>query len=283
MKDCNMEQCPLVRGAWGRFSTLIEALPHTSRCVSNRPLPRHHLVCGANCIDTVRGHLQESNMTRAVLVSIVFFASTSFAADSSVLREIMGKSVYEDSGINELSPEQLQVLESWILKNAVGTVLVERMEPQPAPPKEKEMDKAVASTSQNSSDEVSSTPAKESKQAPPPIKEAPPPIYVKLAEREVPEEEEPITQKYVRIETLDERNPNILPDLIRSRIDGTFKGWRGKTRFKLENGEIWQQRQSSTFITTLESPEVIIKRGRLNFYTMEVPAIGRKVHVKRIR
>ena len=112
----------------------------------------------------------------------------------------------------------------------------------------------------------------------------PPPRYIKLAEPSDSEEEEPpVTQKYVRIDTLDEQNRGIQPDLIRSRIDGTFKGWRGKTRFKLENGEIWQQRQSSTYFTTLESPEVIIKKGRMNFYTMEVPAIGRKVHVKRIK
>lgn len=72
-------------------------------------------------------------------------------------------------------------------------------------------------------------------------------------------------------------------DVIQSEIDGTFKGWTGKTRFKLKNGDIWQQRQQATFITSLESPKVTIKKGRFGFYTMEVPAIKRKVHVKRIR
>ncbi|MDA0272452.1 MAG: hypothetical protein O3C68_04265 [Proteobacteria bacterium] len=80
-----------------------------------------------------------------------------------------------------------------------------------------------------------------------------------------------------------EHGREIEPDLIRSRIDGTFKGWRNnKTRFRLENGEIWEQRQSSTYITNLESPQVIIKKRRFG-YTMEVPAIGRSVHVKRIK
>lgn len=223
-------------------------------------------------------------MTRAILMSILFFASTSFAADSSVLREIMGKSVYEDSGINELSSEQLQVLEKWILENAVETLLVEKAEPQSAPPEEKETNKAIASTSEKSIDEVAAVLPSALAREP---NEAHPPRYVKLAEQQEAsaeeEEEEPITQAYVRIDTLDERSRSIQPDLIRSRIDGTFKGWRGKTRFRLENGEIWQQRQSSTYITTLESPEVVIRKGRMNFYTMEVPATGRKVHVKRIR
>ena len=223
-------------------------------------------------------------MTRAVLISILFFTSTCFAADSPVLREIMGKSVYEASGINELSSEQLQVLEKWVLKNAAEPLLAESVEPQSAPPRENEIDEAVASTSEKSIDEVvavlPSAPAREPNNAPPPRD-------VKLAEQQEvstrEEEEEPVTQKYVRVDTLDERSRNIQPDLIRSRIDGTFKGWSGKTRFKLENGEIWQQRQSSTYMTTLESPEVVIRKGRMNFYTMEVPAIGRKVHVKRIR
>ena len=75
----------------------------------------------------------------------------------------------------------------------------------------------------------------------------------------------------------------IQPDLIRSRIDGPFRGWRGnRTRFRLENGEVWEQRQSSTFMVKLDSPEVIIKKGRFG-YTMEVPSIGKRVHVKQIK
>lgn len=30
-------------------------------------------------------------------------------------------------------------------------------------------------------------------------------------------------------------------DVIDSRIEGTFQGWRGDTIFKLTNGQIWQQ------------------------------------------
>jgi len=72
-------------------------------------------------------------MTRTLLLSILFLTSTSFAADSTILREIMGKSVYEESGIVGLTAEQLQVLEKWILENAVETRMVQKAEPLPAP------------------------------------------------------------------------------------------------------------------------------------------------------
>ena len=48
------------------------------------------------------------------------------------------------------------------------------------------------------------------------------------------------------------------------------------------NGDVWEQRQSGTYITNLESPEVIIRKHRFG-YTMEVPAVNKKVHVKRIK
>jgi hypothetical protein len=69
-------------------------------------------------------------MTRTLLLSILFLTSTSFAADSTILREIMGKSVYEESGIVGLTAEQLQVLEKWILENAVETRMVQTIMPR---------------------------------------------------------------------------------------------------------------------------------------------------------
>ena len=94
---------------------------------------------------------------------------------------------------------------------------------------------------------------------------------------------EPATQKYVLVDSIKQEQAAIQPDLIRSRIDGPFRGWRGnKTRFWLENGEVSEQRQSSTFFVKLDSPEVIIKKGRFG-YTMEVTSIGKRVHVRKIK
>ena len=186
----------------------------------------------------------------------LLISTSALAADSAVLKEIMGESVYESSGIGGLSEDQLKVLENWILNNAVEKRVVTRSKP------ERQARPAKPGTSVESS-------------------------AVSLAEpqqREEIPEEEPVTRKYVLVESLERKDRELVrPDLIRSRIDGPFKGWKNnKTHFRLENGEIWEQRQSGTYLTNLDSPEVIIRKGRFG-YTMEVPAIGRKVHVKKIR
>lgn len=210
-------------------------------------------------------------MKKLLLAAAISCVSTAHAAESSLLRDIMGADVYEESGLTELSPKQLRVLEDWVVNNAVDKHTVTR---KSAPNAVKE--KTVAK-------EAPPEPAV-TKGVADKVKHDVEPRYVRMSE-ESPEtsEEEPATQKYVRIESLQEQDRMVEPDLIRSRIDGKFKGWRNnKTRFRLENGEIWEQRQTSTFITNLDSPEVIIRKRRFG-YTMEVPVVGKKVHVKRIR
>ena len=218
---------------------------------------------------------------RTLLVTPLLFVALSVsAADSAVLKEIMGESVYERSGIGELSEDQIRVLENWILNNAVEKHIVSKPEKskkqvQPAKPAQ---DTTEPPSRQESKSQVAEEVTPEAEEAP---------RYVRLAEPEEQQaspEEEPVTQKYVLVDTLDEWDrERVEPDLIRSRIDGKFKGWRNnKTRFRLENGEVWEQRQSSTYITDMDSPEVVIRKSRFG-YTMEVPAVGRKVHVKRIK
>ena len=69
-----------------------------------------------------------------------------------------------------------------------------------------------------------------------------------------------------------------------ARIVGDFSGWRGKTLFKLDNGETWQQRRSESVRRTkiISNPEVRIKRNVMGFYVMEIPAAKVRVPVTRI-
>ncbi|MBO6556463.1 MAG: hypothetical protein JJ957_08170 [Pseudomonadales bacterium] len=223
-------------------------------------------------------------MKKRFLLPFLVWSISAFGADSSVLKEIMGESVYEQSGISDLSEDELRVLESWILNNAVE----KRVVSQPPRTDKKKKDSKPSVKSQRAPEPTAEEmPMEEAPAVAAQPAEPEAPRYVRLAEPEEVEEvqeEEPVTQKYVLVDTLDERDrARVEPDLIRSRIEGNFKGWRNnKTRFKLENGEIWEQRQSSTYVTNLESPEVIIRKHRFG-YTMEVPTVGRKVHVRRIK
>ena len=73
------------------------------------------------------------------------------------------------------------------------------------------------------------------------------------------------------------------PREFRSRIVGQFKGWMGDTRFRLENGQVWQQRTRGRYYRKLDSPEVLLIRTRLGFWKLQVLDTGKAVGVKRIR
>lgn len=179
-------------------------------------------------------------MRYAILISGCLLAVPASAAESDRLRELMGETVYRQSGIESLSQEQLEVLEQWILGEADRP----RIDHRPPAAPERETDGTA---------------------------EAPAPVASTQAGPQAP------SRSGARHDEDDE------PEIVRSRIDGHFEGWRNNgTVFRLQNGQIWEQRQPATFITDLTSPEVIIRRNRFG-HTMEVPAIDRKVHVRRIR
>jgi hypothetical protein len=69
---------------------------------------------------------------------------------------------------------------------------------------------------------------------------------------------------------------------VSTRIVGMFKGWRGKTKVTLENGETWQQRHKSKWIVKMENPEVVIEKNLMGFYKMTFVESGRAMGVKRI-
>ena len=65
-----------------------------------------------------------------------------------------------------------------------------------------------------------------------------------------------------------------------SRIVGDFGGWSGKTVFRLENGQVWEQRLDGRYRYRGEpNPEVRIERNWLGFYRMTVIGTGRSVGV----
>lgn len=70
---------------------------------------------------------------------------------------------------------------------------------------------------------------------------------------------------------------------ITARINGTFQGWRGKTRVTLDNGQVWQQDQSgSVGDVQMTDPEVRIKPMMLGSWLMNVDGCSCSVRVKRV-
>jgi hypothetical protein len=73
-------------------------------------------------------------------------------------------------------------------------------------------------------------------------------------------------------------------DIVESRIDGKFSGWRGHTVFKLENGQEWTQAESGSFTNgNYDHPTVHIKPMLLGSWLMAIPACGCDVRVTRTK
>lgn len=79
-----------------------------------------------------------------------------------------------------------------------------------------------------------------------------------------------------------EKKATAVPEVIQAQIAGDFRGWDGKTLFRLTNGQIWQQRVGGRYRYRAEDPEVNIQRARFGYY-LELTATGRKVGVKRVK
>ena len=73
-------------------------------------------------------------------------------------------------------------------------------------------------------------------------------------------------------------------DTVEDHIAGTFLGWRGRTVFKLDNGQQWRQAESGIYDAgTFTHPKVKIKPMLLGSWLMYVDGCGCSVRVDRIR
>lgn len=73
-------------------------------------------------------------------------------------------------------------------------------------------------------------------------------------------------------------------EVIRTRISGDFRGWKGNTVFQLENGQTWQQiDKESRFFSKMVNPEVELVPSRLTGWKMILVSEGLWIRVKRVR
>lgn len=70
---------------------------------------------------------------------------------------------------------------------------------------------------------------------------------------------------------------------IVAKVIPSFTGWSGKTIFRLDNGQIWQQRQTGKMRYSGGDSTVIIAPNMLGMYMLKHPESKRAVGVKRIK
>jgi hypothetical protein len=72
---------------------------------------------------------------------------------------------------------------------------------------------------------------------------------------------------------------------VSSRIISDFDGWDGKTVFRLENGQVWMQKDVNSSLSWRGSshPMATIKRKSFNSYLLSVEGINKSVRVTRVK
>jgi hypothetical protein len=69
-----------------------------------------------------------------------------------------------------------------------------------------------------------------------------------------------------------------------AHIAGEFKGWSGSTRFKLDNGQEWDQTDGTEFVVRpMTNPQVTIEQGFLGGWTLKVEGYNRTTRVTRVK
>lgn len=72
---------------------------------------------------------------------------------------------------------------------------------------------------------------------------------------------------------------------ITSRIINDFDGWDGRTVFRLENGQVWVQKDVNSTMSWRGSshPIATIKRKAFNSYLLKVEGVNKSVRVNRVK
>lgn len=67
-----------------------------------------------------------------------------------------------------------------------------------------------------------------------------------------------------------------------ARVTGTFRGWTGRTLFRLDNGQVWQQSESGSYEITLDNPEVRLRPKAMGSWMLVLKHNNRGVRVRRV-
>jgi hypothetical protein len=73
------------------------------------------------------------------------------------------------------------------------------------------------------------------------------------------------------------------PATMESYIPGRFEGWGANTRIKLANGQVWQVVDGSSAALNLDNPKVVVRRGMMGGFFLELENTNRSPRVRRLQ
>jgi hypothetical protein len=83
---------------------------------------------------------------------------------------------------------------------------------------------------------------------------------------------------------MEQRAPAVEPPTtMESYIPGRFEGWGPNARIKLANGTVWQVVDGTSAALNLDNPKVIIRRGMMGGFFLELDSTNRSPRVRRLQ
>ena len=83
---------------------------------------------------------------------------------------------------------------------------------------------------------------------------------------------------------MEQREPAVeLPTTMESYIPGRFEGWGPNARIKLANGTVWQVVDGTSAYVSMDNPKVIIRRGMMGGFFLELENSNRSPRVRRLQ
>ncbi len=195
--------------------------------------------------------------------------------DTIHLRELMTPEQLQATGVHRLSDEERRALERWLEAYTRGTETPAAK--TEVPPSGAEPPVAV----------VPAAPPKAAPAAPPKVAPTAPP---RSAPAEQPETKAPAATK-AAAPAVDEnfgfpepvRDSDTPGNELHAQVVEPFRGWSGKTVFRLDNGQVWRQRIAGRYTYTGDDNRVVIRKNSWGFYEMTLVAEDRTVGVARVR
>jgi hypothetical protein len=74
-----------------------------------------------------------------------------------------------------------------------------------------------------------------------------------------------------------------LAPTMESTIPGHFEGWSPGSRIKLANGQVWQVVDQSSAFFNRDNPKVVVRRGMMGGFFLEIEDSNRSPRVRRIQ
>ena len=194
---------------------------------------------------------------RWLAVAVIGVFTSHAGAEEAVLAPWFTEEQLQAFGLAELAPEEQSALAAWLAERLGAAEQVDSADLQQG-----SVERAFA---EKASNETSAEPEVSSVSASSTANES---AETSFGLEQVPEPKEKAERE--------------LGQRIQARIKGPFRGWDGKTLFRLDNGQIWRQRIGGRYRYRADSPAVEIVKGRFG-YTLEVVETGRQIGVRRVR